>query len=51
MNGFFILVLAATIFGAIVYIPRAIRLDRADAYAEFHLMHGPRSGCVDCEGK
>lgn len=27
---------------------RAIRLDRAD---EYHLMHGPASGCVECEGK
>ncbi len=30
---------------------RARRLDLADDYAEYHLMHGPRSGCVECEGK
>ncbi|MFS0715515.1 hypothetical protein ABC337_04785 [Arthrobacter sp. 1P04PC] len=48
INGFFMLVFAAVIFGAVVYIPRAIRLDRIDAY---HLMHGPSSGCVECEGK
>jgi len=27
---------------------RALALDRAD---EYHLMHGPTSGCVECEGK
>jgi hypothetical protein len=48
MNGFFVLVLAATIVGAVYWIPRAIRHDRimaalealddeelADALAEF----------------
>jgi len=34
--------------GFAVAIPYARRLDRAD---EFHVMHGPRSGCVECEGK
>jgi hypothetical protein len=28
MNGFFVLVLAVTIFGAIVWIPRALAHDR-----------------------
>jgi len=30
---------------------RAVRLDRADRWAEFHLMHGPQSGCAECVDK
>ena len=42
-----LLILAAAVFAAVA-IPYARRLDRAD---EFHLMHGPQSGCIECEGK
>lgn len=31
-----------------VAIARAIRLDAAN---EYHLLHGPSDGCVECEGK
>lgn len=31
-----------------VYALYARRLDRFD---EYHLAHGPNSGCVECEGK
>jgi hypothetical protein len=31
-----------------VAIPWARRRDRVD---EYHLMHGPHGGCVECEGK
>jgi hypothetical protein len=24
---------------------------RSDRMAEYHLMHGPNDGCVECEGK
>lgn len=34
MNGFFVLVLAATIFGAVYFIPRAIRHDQLLAELE-----------------
>lgn len=30
-----------------VAIPAAIRADRRD----YHLMHGPDSGCLDCQDK
>ena len=40
-------VLAATICAA-VWAVWARRLDRAD---EYHLMHGPNSGCIECEDK
>lgn len=26
-------------------------LDRMDAAEDYHLMHGPNSGCADCESK
>ena len=43
------LVLALAVVTA-AFIPWAIRQDRVD-HAEWHLMHGPRSGCVECESK
>jgi hypothetical protein len=33
---------------------RRLRIDRATRIAgadEYHLMHGPNDGCVECEGK
>jgi hypothetical protein len=50
MNGFFVLVLAATIFGFIVWIPLAIEKDREDRRM-VHLFHGPHSKCIECEDK
>jgi len=47
INGFFVLVLAFVIVAGPPIYRRARRLDRLDAY---HLMHGPTSGCVECEG-
>ena len=40
------LILAAAVFAAVA-IPYARRLD----YAEFHVMHEPDSGCVECGDK
>jgi hypothetical protein len=51
INGFHFLVAVAVVFGFVVVLPWARRRDAADAYAEFHLMHGPGSGCVECEDK
>lgn len=34
MNGFYVLVLAATIVGAVYYIPRALRYDQLRAELE-----------------
>lgn len=36
--------------GFAVGIPWALDRDRLDV-AEYHLMHGPNTGCVECEGK
>ncbi|AHB31651.1 hypothetical protein ArV2_gp40 [Arthrobacter phage vB_ArS-ArV2] len=47
MNAPVIVLLVATVF-AWVWIFRARTLDRWD---EFHLMHGPNSGCPECAGK
>jgi hypothetical protein len=44
--GFILCLVLAVAFG--VAIAPARRLDRLDDY---HLMHGPDSGCVECEGK
>lgn len=33
---------------ALVWSFRARRLDRAD---EYHLLHGPNSGCAECAAK
>jgi len=41
------LVVALAAF-AFVGIFWALRLDRMDDY---HLMHGPAAGCIECEGK
>lgn len=51
INGFHFLIAVAVVFGFVVVLPRALRLDRRDAHAEYHLMHGPDSGCLECEGK
>jgi hypothetical protein len=34
-----------------VAIPWARRRDRMDAYAEYHLMHGPHDSCLECADK
>ena len=44
---FFVAVLA---LGFMVAIPWAIYRDRLD-WSEFHMAHGPDSGCAECEGK
>lgn len=47
MNASFLVVLVMAIgFGA--YALYARHLDRLDDY---HLMHGPAAGCIECEGK
>jgi hypothetical protein len=57
MNWFHILVLAFVCVGGPVMISRAFRLDRARAdrewsdLREWHLLHGPTAGCVECESK
>ena len=40
-----LLILAAAIAFGLAIAP-AVRADR-----ETHIFHGPRSGCVECEGK
>lgn len=47
MNWSFLICLILAI-GFAVAIPWARRADRAD---EYHLMHGPDTGCIECEGK
>jgi hypothetical protein len=47
MNAPFLVCFVLCIGFAVAAV-RAIRLDRAD---EYHLMHGPNSGCVECEDK
>jgi hypothetical protein len=51
MNGAFVLCLVLCIgFG--VEAVRRWRLDRAQAEPEpYHLYHGPKSGCIECEDK
>jgi hypothetical protein len=51
INGFHFLVAVVVVFGFVVVWPWARRRDAEDALAEFHLMHGPASGCVECEDK
>ena len=44
-----VVALAAFAFVGIFY---SIRRDAADASADmYHLLHGPQSGCVECEDK
>jgi hypothetical protein len=48
-----VLILAACI-GAAVYARYLSNLDRTDGWAdirEWHLLHGPTAGCVECEAK
>lgn len=40
------LILAGAVFAA-VFIPWAVANDEYDA----HLLHGPKSGCLECEAK
>lgn len=40
------LILAGAVIAA-VFIPWAVRNDNLDA----HLLHGPNSGCLECEAK
>ena len=47
MSAPVIVLLVATI-GAAVWAAWARRLDRID---EYHLLHGPNDGCVECENK
>lgn len=55
MDWFYVLVLAFVCVGGPVLYARARRLDRADRdwadIREWHLLHGPTAGCVECEGK
>lgn len=49
-----ILLVIAALVGLGLAIGPAIRLDRADQWAdirEWHLLHGPTDGCVECEEK
>lgn len=48
MNNAAFLVCFVACIGLGVYALYAHRLDRMD---EYHLMHGPASNCVECEGK
>lgn len=50
MNAPFMVCLVLCIgFG--VEAVRRWRLDRAAAIEPYHLMHGPKSGCIECEDK
>lgn len=44
--GTLLCIVLASSFG--VFALYARRLDRIDDY---HLLHGPASGCIECEGK
>jgi hypothetical protein len=50
MNGltFFVAMLALAFM---IAIPWAMALDRRDDWEEAHLLHGPKSGCPECEDK
>ena len=50
LNGFFAWALAFVVFGGVMAYDWARRRDAADL-AEWHLLHGPNDGCVECEDK
>ena len=50
LNGLYALAWAAVILGGLYCYLRAVELDEAD-YAEYHLLHGPNDGCLECEDK
>jgi len=50
LNGLFVLALAAVVVGGVYCYFLAVEMDEAD-YADYHLMHGPLDGCMDCEDK
>ena len=50
MNAAFMVCLVLCIAAGVAAL-WASHLDRMDAAAEYHLMHGPNDGCVDCEDK
>ena len=47
MNWSFLICLILLVGFGVAILP-AMRADRDD---EFHIQHGPDSGCVECEGK
>jgi hypothetical protein len=47
MSWAILLVLVLMVGFGVAILP-AMRADRED---EYHLMHGPNDGCVECEGK
>lgn len=49
MNASFIICLVACI-GLGVYAAYLRNIERAEP-GPYHLMHGPKSNCVECEGK
>lgn len=54
MNWFYVVVLAFVCVGGPIMYAHARRLDRADQWAdirEWHLLHGPTDGCVECGDK
>ena len=48
MNGIQFFIAVAAFWAAVYHIPRAFAYDRM---TEYHLMHGPKSGCVECADK
>jgi hypothetical protein len=57
MNWFHVLVLAFTFVGGAYFYARARYLDQLDRdrewadIREWHLLHGPADGCIECEAK
>lgn len=51
MNNAPVIVCLVMCIGFAVYARYRRNLEAAPSFTEFHLMHGPRSGCVECEGK
>ena len=45
-----LLVLALAVAFGLAIRP-AVRADRADRSAEYHIFHGPNDGCMECEDK
>lgn len=49
MNASFLVCLILCVAAGMLIFP-ARRMDRRD-WSEYHIAHGPDSGCVDCAGK
>lgn len=50
LNGLYALAWAVVLVGGVYCYYLAVQLDEAD-YADYHLMHGPADGCLECGDK